>query len=195
VIRPVIYLIRHGQTVWNAEHRPQGRLDSPLTELGRAQAAAHAQKLADVPFTRAYTSPLGRARSTAERVLAGRPVPLTVLDDLAELDWGDLSGLLPEERTARFPELGAQRAADKFNTPIPGGESYATARSRAGRALTRIISDGPGNVLVTGHEMINRLLRMDLMGLSEDEALWLGHPQDVVYRLEGGEESTFPRLK
>lgn len=189
-MRPTIYLMRHGQTEWNAAGRPQGRLDSPLTELGREQAAQHARRLAGVPFRRAYTSPLGRARQTAERVLAGRAVPLTVLDDLAELDWGDLAGLTAAEREHLSPEVQDARRADRWNTPIPGGESYASARPRAERVVELLLRSGPGEILVVGHEMINRLLRMELCGLSSDEALWLSHPQDVVYRLHDGEETT-----
>lgn len=185
---PILYLLRHGQTVWNVEKRPQGRLDSPLTDLGRQQAAAHALQLAEVPFVRAYTSPLGRARATAQRVLAGRNVPLTVLDDLSELDWGDLAGLTSAEREQRFPDLRDARKADKFNTPIPGGESYAAARPRAQRAVRHILSAGPGAVLVVSHEMIGRLLRMELCGLSEGEAMNLHQAQDVIYRVQQGEE-------
>ena len=190
--RPVLYLLRHGQTVWNVEQRPQGRLDSPLTERGRQQAEAHAHRLANIPFVRAYTSPLGRAIDTAERVLRGRNVPLTVLDDLSELDWGDLAGLLPEERERRFPDLQAARQTDKWNTPIPNGESYASAWPRAQRAIEQIVSGGPGAVLVVTHEMIGRLLRMELCGLSPDEAMWQGHPHDTVYRLQDGWETTLP---
>jgi broad specificity phosphatase PhoE len=162
--------------------------------LGWAQAAGHAQRLADISFARAYASPLGRARLTAERVLtgqmfAGRNVSLTLLDDLAELHWGELAGLLPAERAARFPELKAARDANKWNTPIPGGESYASARPRAARAAQQMIGDGPGNLLVVGHEMINRLLRMELLGLSQEDALWLSHPHDMVFRIEHGQES------
>ena len=51
-------------------------------------------------------------------------------------------------------------------------------------------ADGPGEVLVVGHEMIGRLLRMELCGLSEQEALWLSHPQDTVFRFENGQETT-----
>jgi broad specificity phosphatase PhoE len=183
-------LARHGQTVWNAEHRPQGQLDSPLTDLGWRQAAAHAERLSAVPFVRAYTSPLGRARLTAERILQGRNIALNVLDDLAELNWGELAGLLAAEREARFPALLLARAADKWQTPVPGGESYASARPRAARAVKQIHADGPGEVLVVGHEMIGRLLRMELCGLSEAEALRLQHRQDTVFRFENGQETS-----
>ena len=136
----------------------------------------------------AYTSPLGRARATAERVLTGRNVLLTVLDDLSELDWGDLAGLRPEEREQRFPGFRDARQADKFNSRIPGGESYADARPRARQAIQHMLSAGPGAVLVVSHEMIGRLLRMELCGLSEGEAMKLHQAQDVICRVQHGKE-------
>ncbi|MFC5847006.1 histidine phosphatase family protein [Deinococcus petrolearius] len=186
-----LYLMRHGQTEWNVSGRSQGRLDSPLTALGVAQARRHARTLAGVAFTHAYTSPLGRARRTAALVLEGRDVPLTVLDDLTEMDHGGLGGLLPAERLARFPELAEQRRRDKFRTVLPGGESYATAAPRARRALEHVAAHSPvGPVLVVAHEMIGRLLRLHLLGLSPEEALSSGQPQDTVYRIHLGQLST-----
>lgn len=187
----VVYRLRHGETEWNVQQRPQGRLDSPLTELGWQQAARSAQQLSNIPFVRAYTSPLGRARLSAERVLADRGVTLNVLDDLAELDWGEVAGLSTAERETRFPELKAARRADKFGAVFPGGESYASACPRAERAARQICDDGPGAVLVMGHEMINRLLRMELCGLEPENALQLAHPHGAVYVIQSGTETTF----
>ncbi|MDL2345288.1 histidine phosphatase family protein [Deinococcus sp. MIMF12] len=182
----MVYLLRHGQTEWNVEGRPQGRLDSPLTPLGVAQARAHAVTLSGVPLRHAYSSPMGRARRTAEFVLEERAVPLTVLETLAEVDAGELAGLLKAERVNRFPDLAAARERDKYRTVLPGGESYETASPRAARALQTISRSGGGNVLIVSHEMIGRLLRMHLLGLSPRQAMALSHPQDVIYRVESG---------
>ncbi|WP_420596195.1 histidine phosphatase family protein [Deinococcus sp.] len=156
---PILYLLRHGQTEWNVAGRSQGRLDSPLTELGRAVA-------------------------TAELVLAGRDVPLTLLDDLAELDSGAVSGFTLDERQSRFPEVAEQRDRDIFNTPFPGGESYASALPRVQRVAELLRSQSAGPVLIVSHEMLGRLLRLALLDLSPAEAMSLGHPQDAIYRLE-----------
>lgn len=184
-----LFLLRHGQTRWNVEGRLQGRLDSPLTELGRQQAALHALTLAGVPLTRAYTSPLGRAFHTARRVLQGRNVPLYVLDDLAELDAGDGSGLTRPERLARFPGVLAARERDKYRTAFPGGESYEAASPRVVRALECIAAQGPGNALIVSHEMVGRLIRLHLLGLTPEQAMGLSHPQDMVYRVRGGQQT------
>lgn len=129
---------------------------------------------------------MGRARRTAEFVLEERAVPLTVLETLAEVDAGELAGLLKAERVNRFPDLAAARERDKYRTVLPGGESYETASPRAARALQTISRSGGGNVLIVSHEMIGRLLRMHLLGLSPRQAMALSHPQDVIYRVESG---------
>ncbi|GGS29746.1 histidine phosphatase family protein [Deinococcus sp. A31D244] len=185
-----VYLARHGQTEWNVQGRGQGQLDSPLTPLGVAQALSHARTLAGVPFTRAYCSPLGRARRSAELILRGRDVPLIPLEDLREVDHGALAGLLPHERQARYPELAEARRQDKFGTVMPGGESYETASPRAAR-VAALLWDQPGPVLVVSHEMIGRLLRLHLLGLTPQEALRTGQPQDTLYRVtaSGGQVS------
>jgi len=184
---PVFYLLRHGQTEWNVQGRPQGRSDSPLTPLGVAQAQAHAVTLAKVPFSHAYSSPMGRAVRTAQIVLEGRKVPLSVLDGLAEVDAGELAGLVKAERVARFPELSAERERDKYHTVLPGGESYETASPRTARALQAVREAGAGPVLIVTHEMVGRLLRMHLLGLTPAQAMTLSHPQDVIYRVESGQ--------
>lgn len=140
---------------------------------------------------RAYTSPLGRARLSAERVLAGRGVALNVLNDLAELGWGEAAGLNAAQREVRFPELKAARRADKFGAVFPGGESYASAHPRAERGARQICDDGPGAVLVMGHEMINRLLRMEICGLETEDTLWPAHLHGAVYVIQSGTETTF----
>lgn len=129
---------------------------------------------------------MGRALTTAHLALDGQDLSLTVLDDLAEVDLGEVAGLLPAERLARFPLLAQARKRDKFGTILPGGESYEMAAPRAARALQRIHADGPGHVLIVSHEMMGRLLQMHLLGLTPARALALVHPQDTIFRIEAG---------
>lgn len=180
----VVYLLRHGQTEWNVQGRPQGRLDSPLTDLGVTQARAHAATLAEVPLTRAYSSSMGRALHTAQLVLKGRDVPLRALDDLAEVDAGELAGLLKAERVARFPDLAAARERDKYRTVLPGGESYETASPRVALALWAIRAAGDRDVLIVAHEMVGRMHRLNL---PPGQAMTLNHPQDTIDRVQNGE--------
>ena len=88
-----LYIIRHGETPWNAEVRLQGQTDIPLNENGIRLAKITGEALKDVPFDFAISSPLKRARQTAELVLAGRQIP--VLEDarIEELSFGSWEGL------------------------------------------------------------------------------------------------------
>ena len=74
-----LYLIRHGVTDWNNEKRLQGKSDIPLNAFGELLAKETGEALRDIPFDLAYTSPLIRARRTAELVIGKRSVP--ILDD------------------------------------------------------------------------------------------------------------------
>jgi uncharacterized phosphatase len=98
-----IVLVRHGETDWNRDNRFQGHADPPLNETGRAQARALAAELSTDTFAAAYTSPLRRARETAD--VLGATLGLTPVDDssLMEIDVGSWSGLTRTEIEARFP--------------------------------------------------------------------------------------------
>src|SRR5687767_15840014 len=77
-----ILLVRHGETAWNREGRYQGRTDVPLSPDGEAQVRRLGARLAHVRIARAIASPLSRAKSTAEAILAGRdPITPLELDD------------------------------------------------------------------------------------------------------------------
>jgi probable phosphoglycerate mutase len=133
----IVYLARHGETVWNAEGRYQGRLDSPLTDTGRAQACATAQTMRGRGVERLLCSPLGRARATASVVERALNLAAEIDDDLAESDIGRWEGLTRAEVEVAFPGELARREEDRLHYRPPGGESLADilarARSVAGR--------------------------------------------------------------
>ena len=84
----MLYIMRHGQTDWNLQHKLQGKTDIPLNEAGRTMAENARQKYRDIHFDVCYCSPLKRARETAEILLRGRDVPVITDDRLAEMDFG-----------------------------------------------------------------------------------------------------------
>ncbi len=186
-----IYLVRHGQTEWNLIHRQQGHMDSPLTPLGGAQAKTVARLLRDLLPLRARvrveTSPLGRARATAEILCCELGVdPRSVVAEplLIEHDMGYWQGLTHAEIEARYPGARAARSADKWNYVIPGGDSYARIAVRAKEWLG-IRRDEPVTVAIT-HEMFSRAIQGVYAGMKPEETLARSHPQDRVYRLEDG---------
>ena len=141
-------LLRHGQTPLSAERRFAGRGDVPLTDTGQRQAAAAAARLAarggiDV----IVSSPLRRARRTAEAVAQATGAPLIVDDDLVEADFGKWEGLSFAEASAQSPdEMTAWLAS--ADAPPPGGESFAAAALRVLGALDRLLAAHPDRTLV-----------------------------------------------
>ncbi len=141
-------LLRHGETALSVERRFAGRGDIPLTETGLAQAAAAATWLAarggiDV----IVTSPLQRARQTAQAVATATGAPLEVEDDLAETDFGKWEGMTFAEVQARWPEELSGWLASTDVAP-PGGESFAAVTRRVVAALNRLLAAHEGKTLV-----------------------------------------------
>jgi probable phosphoglycerate mutase len=182
-----VLLARHGETEWNVVDRRQGRLDSPLTDRGRG----HAESVATIADGRGgnrpdglFVSPLGRARATAEVSAERLDLPLRVIDDLAEIDHGEMSGLTSPEIERRWPGALAERSANKYNWRFPGGESYADAAARAETALNTIAATGSIRPLIVCHEMISRLLVQCLLGLAPADGLSRSLPQGTVVSVE-----------
>jgi probable phosphoglycerate mutase len=192
-----IYLLRHGETEWNAQGRKQGDLDSPLTARGREQVLGVAMRLAGRFDARDVTlfasSPLGRALATSRIVAAELAIDEGEVRSeprLAEHHMGEWQGLTNPEIDARFGNARQQRDRDRWHFVIPGGESYERLHVRATEWLASVA--GEPLVIAVGHEMINRTLLGACAGLGAEETLALRHPQDVVYRLSGG---TFEALR
>ena len=132
---PLVYIVRHGQTQWNAEFRLQGQADTDLNALGREQATRNGQRLAelvdnpeDFDFV---ASPMRRTRETMERIRAGdearSATPTAPIRGWSRCNFGDWQGFTFAELEARMPGLGqGARACDKWNFQPPGegAESY-----------------------------------------------------------------------
>jgi broad specificity phosphatase PhoE len=176
-----VLLARHGQTEWNLTGRRQGRADSPLTAAGLAQAHRNAELLRAEDIDLICTSPLGRARTTAEIIAEAAGVPVHVHHGLAEVDHGDFTGLTGAEIAHRAPE----RAHDKYRWRFPSGESYADADRRAAAALQAIAVD-TRRPLIVSHEMIGRMLVRTLLGEPPATALARHQPHDAVYEVADG---------
>ena len=145
-------LLRHGETPLSAERRFAGRGDIPLTEAGKLQAKAAAQRLAARGgIDLIVTSPLQRARLTAETVAAATGAPVEVDDGWIETDFGEWEGLSYAEAMERWPDEVTAWMKDTAKAP-PGGESFAAAGRRVLGALNRLLARAePGRVVVVSH--------------------------------------------
>ncbi len=178
-----LFLARHGQTVWNRERRLQGQLDSPLTDAGVEHARAVARRLEGAGVGLICTSPLGRARRTAEIIAEALGVEVVQVDELAEIHHGSFAGRTWDELEELSPGIRELRSENRYGWAFPGGESYASARPRAIRALDECFWAGDGPPLIVSHEMIGRLLRAAMLGYGHADALALRHPHGVVFEL------------
>jgi len=169
-----LVLIRHGSTEHSADRRFSGRNDLPLDPAGEAQVAALARRAPSLGHVAAiFSSPLRRARQTADAVAAALRLPVSVTEDLAELDFGSWEGLTHAEVRERDPdELAAWYASPDVATP--GGESLTALTRRVRRARNAVIAAHPGQVVavVTHVSPIKALVR-----------LALDAPPSSVYRL------------
>ena len=167
-------LLRHGQTGLSVQRRYSGRGNPALTDLGRRQAEAAAQYLAQKGGIAAViTSPLQRAYDTATAAAKALGLDVSVEEDLIETDFGAWEGLTFGEAAERDPELHRRWLRDTSVEP-PDGESFDSVADRVGRAQRRIIAEHGGDtVLVVSHVTpIKTLLRV---------ALEAG--QGILYRL------------
>ena len=127
-----MYIIRHGQTPWNARKCLQGRSDVDLNENGIYLAELTGKALRDVTFDMAFTSPLIRAKHTAQCILAGREVPIIEDERLIEISFGICEGCCYAEENRQVPQ---QWIENFFHAPqdyvaAPGGESLDDVEKR-----------------------------------------------------------------
>jgi ribonuclease H / adenosylcobalamin/alpha-ribazole phosphatase len=145
-------LLRHGQTALSVERRFAGLSDIPLTETGWSQAAAAAGRLAERGGIDAIvTSPLLRARQTAEAAARATGAPLSVEEAFTETDFGKWEGLTFAEAAQRWPDEVAAWLASADVAP-PGGESFAVVGARVSAALDRLLArEGRRTLLIVSH--------------------------------------------
>lgn len=147
-----LYLIRHGETLWNNTGRYTGQQDIPLNDTGLYQARLVAGALAHMPFAAIYTSDLQRAVDTAETVAV--PHRLTPIPDprLREGCAGEWEGLTMAEIEERWPAEVAKRRANAKEHCAPGGESLAALYARVDTALREILArHTDGKVAIVSH--------------------------------------------
>ena len=190
---PKIYLIRHGQTVWNAEGRYQGQLNSALTLKGEVQAQANGEKLLkylkDTDKFSFYSSPLGRASSTAKIIadIIGFDKEKILFDNrIQEINYGIFEGKTKHYCQTELKEQFDAREANKWSYTLEGGESYETVSIRLKEWLATLNYDKP--IVMVAHEMINRTLRGIYLGLENEVMLKLRQPNDVLILLKQGKE-------
>ena len=185
----LIYLTRHGETHYNRQNRFNGRTDSPLTELGVAEAHRQGRVLSDEielgNGLRIVSSPLGRAVHTAEIIrdqmrLAGHAIETD--PRLTEISFGEWEGLTMQEIQSRYPGEWDKRHQNMWTYVVPGGESYEMVANRA----IDWLREADGSIVVVTHGGVERVLRGLYGRMPTAEIGHLAEPQDVLFQLKDG---------
>jgi len=153
---PVVYLARHGETVWSLSGQHTGLTDLPLTDRGERNARRLAERLKGLSFSKVFSSPLQRAMRTCE--LAGFGGRGEIDRDLLEWNYGEYEGLRTQEIHAKRPDW------QLFRDGCPGGESPDQVGERADRVVRRM-REIQGNVLIFSSGHILRVLSARWLGL------------------------------
>jgi broad specificity phosphatase PhoE len=163
-----LHLLRHGQTNASRGNLFSGRrVDLPLTDEGRAMAAAFADAYRHRVWAGLYSSPLGRAVTTAQPLADAVGMPVQTRDGFAEIDYGEWDGQSASEVAERFPMEYARWTADPAWNPPTGGETVVALAQRVTRELEAIEHahhDG-GNVLIVAHKATIRVAICALLGV------------------------------
>jgi 2,3-bisphosphoglycerate-dependent phosphoglycerate mutase len=156
--------LRHGESVGNLEKRHQGHADFPLTEKGRAQACLLAErwKAEGRTFDRAVSSPLLRARETAEIICGYLGMPLELDPDLKEIDNGMLAGRNDQEAAGLLLKPELMTTYSHFGKT---GESRWQVYLRAGRMIQKLVDASPGRTLVVAHGGILNMTMYAILGI------------------------------
>jgi len=164
-----VYLVRHGQTAWNAELVFRGRRDIELNERGHREASAIASALRDKNLHAIYASPLTRALETARPLAASLHHGITPVQDLTDISYGDWEGLAYREIKIRYPDLLTTWEQEPNLVRFPHGETLDEVRERS-YGLLRELAEKHANesILIVSHRVVNKVLLCAVLGLSTD---------------------------
>jgi len=171
-----LFLIRHGQSIYNLENRFTGWKDVELTDLGIAQATEAGKILSKITFDLCYTSNLKRAQNTLNLILEKiNQNPKIIKDEaLNERDYGDLIGQNKLEAAKKFGSEQVQIWRRSFDVPPPGGESLKMTAERTLPYYNDVIKPQVNtgkNIIISAHGNSIRAIVMEIFNLSSEQIL------------------------
>ena len=169
-----LILVRHGETVHNVNRITQGWSDSDLSERGREQVLRLAGRLKEHKPTALYSSPLGRAMSTAQAIADATGLEIVPLDDLREMNYGRWEGRSFMDIRVEDEDVYRRWIAEE-DCPCPGGESHADVRRRMQRAFETVNSEravlvAHGTAIRIGATALLNLPLMSALRFAQDNA-------------------------
>lgn len=177
-----VFLIRHGQTLWNKERRFLGRSDIPLDEVGREQARKLANALADTPIRRLYSSPLSRAMQTADAIGSELNLAPETVNGLTELNQGELEGMEGRLLADRYPDFHRDWVHDPTHVRIPGGETLAECQERAVESIHGVLRqlEPTDPVAFVSHKVAISGIICDCLGLPPRFNMMVGQSNTAI---------------
>jgi len=182
-----LYILRHGETEFNAQNRYAGTLDIELSEKGIEQSRKAAATLAAIPIDIIYSSSKKRAYRTAQIINEHISKPLYKSGLLIERNLGVYEGLTRKEAKEKYPGLWERNVLYDERSTEHGGESVLDVKKRAQKVMDEIVGKYPGkNILLVTHGYISRMINFVILNLSEDETnkFLLGNCEMVQYNIE-----------
>lgn len=145
--------VRHGETEWNAKGKYQGQIDLPLSDGGRKEAKRVAERLKNEKIDAFYASSLTRAIETASIIAEPHGLPVNIIPDLQEMDFGEWEGLTAEEIKKNYGEESYKTwLVDPEAINIPGGEKIKDFALRVKRGLEQVLkAHAQDTVVVVTH--------------------------------------------
>lgn len=187
-----VVLVRHGQTRSNATGFVMGWSEEDLDDTGYTQVRKLAFRIAGLPVSSIYSSPLRRTLATASIIAEPHGLEPRVLEDLIENNLGDWQGLHEDDIWRGWPELRKQSMIDPSDVTIPNGESFRQVTERAVRAFEMVLSSNEGGqpVIVT-HDVIVRVLVAHVLGVTNSiyRRLMINNASLSVIRVADGKST------
>ena len=161
-----LFLVRHGRTGWNKEQVFRGHKDVPLDEVGREEARLVGERLKGEGIKAVFSSPLSRAKETAEAVARSHNVEVQIVEGLIDLHFGEWEGQSLKEVQKQYPDLYAQWQGAPHEVIFPGGEGLDAVRSRSMKAVEEIVERHPQEAMaLVSHRVVLKVLICALLGL------------------------------
>jgi len=179
------YIIRHGETEFNKNHRLQGRgIDASLNETGRQQAKAVANALKDVPITRVITSSLIRTIESAEPLIKLRKPEVESHSELDEMSFGNWEGKPFSEVWEPIKMLQARWTSGEITSQVPGGESPVAVYNRSSSKIFEIAENrNDEHIAVFIHGRLIRVLLSGLLGMGLQNMQQINHQNGSINHL------------
>ena len=163
-----LYMMRHGETVWNTERRYQGMTDIELSQTGIKQAECAAKRFENIEIDKIYCSPLKRAMATAKPIAKAKKLDIIPEENFREIHF---------ELKAKYGDTYMNFIKNPHLYDFPGEGNISNVINRLKPSLDRIIENESGNILIVSHGGIIRLMIMYIMGLDNSwfTKMWINN--------------------